>query len=59
MAELHRVLRPDGELLLTFDNAANPVVAVRNGLPARVRQATGLVPYPVEVALGRKVAGRV
>jgi SAM-dependent methyltransferase len=54
LAEIHRVLRPGGELLLTFDNAANPVVAVRNALPARVRQATGLVPYPVEVALGRR-----
>ena len=54
LAELRRVLRPTGELLLTFDNGANPVVAVRNALPARVRQATGLVPYPVEVALGRR-----
>ena len=57
--ELRRVLRPGGELLLTFDNGANPVVALRNALPARVRQATGLVPYPVEVALGRRTLARL
>jgi len=52
LAEIHRVLRPGGDLLLTFDNGRNPVVAVRNALPARVRHATSLVPYPVCVALG-------
>jgi len=54
LVELRRVLRPEGELLLTFDNGANPVVAVRNALPRRARRATGLVPYPVEVALGHR-----
>lgn len=54
LGELRRVLRPGGELLITFDNRANPAVAVRNALPSRVRRATGLVPYPVEVALGRR-----
>ena len=44
--ELRRVLRRGGELLITFDNRANPVVALRNALPARARRATGLVPYP-------------
>lgn len=52
LAEINRVLRPGGDLLLTFDNGRNPVVAIRNALPARVRIATGLVPYPVSVALG-------
>ena len=52
--ELTRVLRPGGEILLTFDNGANPAVALRNALPTRVREGTGLVPYPVEVALGRR-----
>jgi SAM-dependent methyltransferase len=52
LAEIHRVLRPGGHLLLTFDNGRNPVVAIRNALPARVRAATSLVPYPVCVALG-------
>ncbi len=54
LAEIRRVLTPGGELLLTFDNRANPVVAVRNALPPRLRRATGLVPYPVSVALGAR-----
>lgn len=59
LAEMTRVLRPGGELLLTFDNGANPVVALRNGLPEPMRRATGLVPYPVEVALGRRSLTRL
>ena len=58
LAEIHRVLLPGGELLLTFDNGRNPVVAVRNLLPARVRAASGLVPYPVCVALGWRELSR-
>ena len=54
LAEINRVLRPGGDLLLTFDNAMNPVVALRNRLPVRVRSATRLVPYPVFVALGSR-----
>ncbi len=45
--ELHRVLRPGGSLLITLDNGMNPAVAVRNALPAQLRNATGLVPYAV------------
>jgi SAM-dependent methyltransferase len=52
--EIARVLRPGGELLMTFDNGANPAVALRNALTPRMRRATGLVPYPVEVALGQR-----
>ena len=44
LAELYRVLRPGGELLITLDNAANPFVAVRNLLPYRWLQRLGLVP---------------
>ena len=58
LAEIHRVLRPGGELLLTFDNGRNPVVAFRNLLPARARAASGLVPYPVCVALGSRELSR-
>ncbi len=36
LAELYRVLRSGGRLLLTLDNLANPVVALRNALPSRL-----------------------
>lgn len=47
MRELHRVLAPGGVLILTLDNLANPVIALRNSLPYRLTHAAGLVPYPV------------
>ncbi len=47
LRELHRVLVPGGTLILTLDNLANPVIALRNALPYRVTHAAGLVPYPV------------
>ena len=34
-------------LILTLDNGANPIVAVRNALPYALTHAIGLVPYPV------------
>jgi SAM-dependent methyltransferase len=48
---LHRVLRPEGCLLLTLDNLSNPFVRIRNLLPGRFLEGTGLVPYPVGVTL--------
>ncbi len=47
MRELNRVLAPGGTLILTLDNLANPVIALRNALPYRVTHGAGLVPYPV------------
>jgi SAM-dependent methyltransferase len=52
LGELRRVLAGDGTLVLTIDNAANPVVRLRNCLPSRVLQRTGLVPYDVGVTCG-------
>lgn len=52
LAEIARVLRPGGELLLTLDNLANPVVAVRNALPPRPLLATGLIPYRMGASCG-------
>jgi len=52
LVELSRVLRPAGYLLLTLDNLANPVVAVRNVLPFRLLNRLGLVPYSIGAACG-------
>ncbi|MBA2280952.1 MAG: class I SAM-dependent methyltransferase, partial [Acidimicrobiia bacterium] len=47
LAELGRVLRPGGTLLLTLDNAAHPLIRARNALPRAVARRTGLVPFAV------------
>lgn len=52
LRELQRVSRPGGLLLLTIDNGANPVVALRNALPAGWRAKSGLVPYHVGATCG-------
>lgn len=49
LRELHRVLRPSGELLLTLDNPLNPFVALRNAMPGRWSQSAGLSSYDVGV----------
>ena len=47
LCEFHRVLRPGGILLLTLDNLANPLVALRNFLPFSWLHRLGVVPYYV------------
>ena len=47
LRELSRVLAPGGTLIVSLDNLANPLVAVRNALPFRWLQRIGLVPYYV------------
>ncbi|MBC7256979.1 MAG: class I SAM-dependent methyltransferase, partial [Chloroflexi bacterium] len=52
LGELHRILRPGGKLLLTLDNAANPIIALRQALPGRLLQRLGLVPYAIGATVG-------
>jgi SAM-dependent methyltransferase len=49
LRELHRVLAAGGLAVVTLDNPWNPLVALRNALPARPR---ALVPYYVGETLG-------
>lgn len=52
LTELGRILKGGGRMLLTLDNLANPVVALRNLLPFRFLHRIGLVPYYVGVTCG-------
>jgi SAM-dependent methyltransferase len=54
IGELARILRPGGRLLLTLDNAQNPVIALRALLPRDVQKIGGVVPYPVGPTCGRR-----
>jgi SAM-dependent methyltransferase len=51
LAELARALGAGGRLVLTLDNAAHPLVRLRNALPAGVARRTGLVPFAVGATL--------
>jgi SAM-dependent methyltransferase len=57
LQELSRVLSPGGQLILTMDNPANPIVRLRNALPFDWLFRTGLVPYRVGVTVGAKRLG--
>jgi SAM-dependent methyltransferase len=50
--ELFRVMTRGGTLVITLDNPVNPVVALRNALPERVRTASRMVPFAVGATLG-------
>ena len=52
LRELHRVLAPGGVLLLTLDNLANPLVALRNALPFEWLERIRLVPHYVGATCG-------
>ncbi len=53
LAELHRILKPGGVLIITMDNPWNPVVWVRNRLPYRLLRRLGIIPYYMGVTLSR------
>ncbi len=52
LAELYRVLRRGGELIITMDNLANPAIALRNALPFRLLNRLGVTPYYVGATCG-------
>ncbi|MCX6610326.1 MAG: class I SAM-dependent methyltransferase [Acidobacteria bacterium] len=45
LRELARVTRVGGQLLITLDNASNPLLAMRNLIPNGFLQGIGLAPY--------------
>jgi len=57
--EIHRVLAPGGRLILTLDNPANPVVALRNALPFALLHYARLVPYYVGATVAAPDAQRM
>ena len=52
LRELRRVLKPRAQLILTLDNAMNPMVAIRNALPFAMLKRSGVVPYFVGASCG-------
>jgi SAM-dependent methyltransferase len=52
LRELARITRPGGELLITLDNAANPLIAARNCLPYTWLRKLNLAPYEYGKTLG-------
>jgi len=51
LEEIHRVLAPGGRLLITLDNLANPVIALRRLLPFKMLNRLGLSPFYVGATL--------
>lgn len=58
LAELARVLKPDGALVITMDNPANPLIWSRGRLSLDFLRRTKLVPYQVGATLSRKGLAR-
>ena len=47
LKSLSSLLAPGGELFITLDNLANPIIALRNAIPHEQRMRMGLTPYYV------------
>ncbi|WP_461394816.1 methyltransferase domain-containing protein [Deferrisoma sp.] len=58
LAEINRVLRPGGTLIITLDNPYNPVVALRRIVPFGILRRLGLVPYRSGATLGPRALRR-
>lgn len=59
LAELHRVMLPGGELIITLDNPSNPMVAIRNLISTRLLIKLGITPYFVGATCGAKQLRRL
>jgi SAM-dependent methyltransferase len=57
--ELHRVLRPEGLLVLTLDNLGNPIVTLRQLLPFPLLNRFGIVPYYVGATFDQRGLCRI
>ncbi len=57
--ELHRILRSGGQLLITLDNLANPIIGLRKILPFRLLNRLGIVPYYVGATFGPRRLRRI
>jgi SAM-dependent methyltransferase len=53
LREFHRVLRPDGRLLVSLDNPANPILWLRQLLYRRLGRLGGLIPFYMGCTLSR------
>ncbi len=54
LAELYRVLKPGGNMMVTLDNPINPIIALRSALSSKMLHRFGIVPYYV----GKTIAAR-
>lgn len=54
LKELNRVLRKDGQLLITLDNHTNPIIFLRNILPFDLLNRLGILPYYVGATFGAR-----
>jgi SAM-dependent methyltransferase len=52
LLEIARVLRPGGILILTLDNVANPLIALRQHLPFTLLNRLRIVPYYIGYTCG-------
>jgi SAM-dependent methyltransferase len=53
LKELHRVLKVNGTLIMTLDNAQNPLIFLRNWLPSNWLRRLGAIPFSMGVTLTR------
>jgi len=52
LREFHRILRENGQLIITIDNPLNPVIWLRNILPYRLLYKFHMVPYITGKTMG-------
>ncbi len=45
LLQLSMLIKPDGILIITLDNTANPLIFIRNHLPYKIIRKMGFIPY--------------